>query len=110
MPRHLISDAHEWINEIPTVPIYYLARAKRGKGGVVATVDIAKAFDTVPHSAFLSSLKEKGIHPLMADIICKMYEGITTALPDGSTVEIFRGVKQGDPLSPLCLTLLLIIH
>ena len=24
MPRHLISDAHEWINEIPTVPIYYL--------------------------------------------------------------------------------------
>ena len=25
MPRHLISDAHEWINEIPTVPIYCLA-------------------------------------------------------------------------------------
>ena len=26
MPRHLIGDAHEWINEIPTVPIYYLAK------------------------------------------------------------------------------------
>jgi len=26
MPRHLISDAHEWINEIPTVPVYYLAK------------------------------------------------------------------------------------
>ena len=26
MPRHLISDAHEWINESPTVPIYYLAK------------------------------------------------------------------------------------
>ena len=26
MPRHLTSDAHEWINEIPTVPIYYLAK------------------------------------------------------------------------------------
>ena len=26
MPRHLISDAHEWINEIPTGPIYYLAK------------------------------------------------------------------------------------
>jgi len=25
MPRHLICDAHEWINEIPTVPIYGLA-------------------------------------------------------------------------------------
>jgi hypothetical protein len=26
MPRHLISDAHEWINEILTFPIYYLAK------------------------------------------------------------------------------------
>ena len=26
MPRHLISDVHERINEIPTVPTYYLAR------------------------------------------------------------------------------------
>ena len=26
MPRHLISDAHEWINEIPTVPTCYLAK------------------------------------------------------------------------------------
>src|ERR1700684_1533111 len=25
-PCHLISYAHEWINEIPTVPIYYLAK------------------------------------------------------------------------------------
>ena len=29
MPRHLISDAHEWINEIPTVPIYYLANPQQ---------------------------------------------------------------------------------
>ena len=26
MPRHLISDAHEWINEIFTVPSYALAK------------------------------------------------------------------------------------
>jgi len=26
MPRHLISDAHEWINKIPTVPVYYLVK------------------------------------------------------------------------------------
>jgi len=25
MPRHLISDAHEWINEIPTVPTCFSA-------------------------------------------------------------------------------------
>jgi len=26
MPRHLIRDAHEWINEIPSVPICILAK------------------------------------------------------------------------------------
>jgi len=26
MPRHLIDDVHEWINEIPTVPTYDLAK------------------------------------------------------------------------------------
>jgi len=26
MPRHLISDAHEWINEIPTVPTQVSAK------------------------------------------------------------------------------------
>ena len=31
MPRHLISDAHEWINEIPAVPIYRLAKPQPGE-------------------------------------------------------------------------------
>ncbi|KAG9438329.1 hypothetical protein H6P81_021736 [Aristolochia fimbriata] len=47
MPRHLISDAHEWINEIPTVPVYYPAKPQprerawqnqRGKKTLVAGV------------------------------------------------------------------------
>ena len=29
MPRHVVGDAREWINEIPTVPVYYLAKAQR---------------------------------------------------------------------------------
>ena len=28
MPRHLISDAHEWINEIPSVPTHCLAKSQ----------------------------------------------------------------------------------
>ena len=31
MPRHPISDAHEWINEIPTVPIYGLVNPQAGE-------------------------------------------------------------------------------
>ena len=26
MPRHIISDTHEWMNEIPIVPIHYIAK------------------------------------------------------------------------------------
>ena len=29
MPRHLVADAREWIDEIPTVPIYHPAKAQR---------------------------------------------------------------------------------
>jgi len=29
MPRHLIGDAHEWINEVLTVPTYYLAKQQQ---------------------------------------------------------------------------------
>ena len=28
MPRHVISDAHEWSNEVPTVPIYLATKAQ----------------------------------------------------------------------------------
>jgi hypothetical protein len=31
MPRRPISDAHEWINEIPAVPVYYLAKSLPGE-------------------------------------------------------------------------------
>jgi hypothetical protein len=32
MPGHVISDAHEWINEIPTVPTYWWhPRSRRGR-------------------------------------------------------------------------------
>ena len=31
MPRRLISDAHEWINEIPIVPKHYLAKPQPGE-------------------------------------------------------------------------------
>ncbi|KAJ0003527.1 hypothetical protein NQD34_008625 [Periophthalmus magnuspinnatus] len=30
MPRHLISAAHERMNEIPTVPIHHLVKPQRG--------------------------------------------------------------------------------
>ena len=37
MPRHLISDAHEWINEIPTVPTYYTVKPQPRERGLGVT-------------------------------------------------------------------------
>jgi len=28
MPRHITSDTHEWINEIPTILVYYPAKSQ----------------------------------------------------------------------------------
>ena len=37
MPRHLIGDAHEWINETPTVPIHSLANLQPSQRSWVST-------------------------------------------------------------------------
>ena len=31
MPCHLISEAHEWMIEIPTVPLHYLTKPQKPK-------------------------------------------------------------------------------
>ena len=42
MARHLISDAHEWMNEIPTVPIHYLAKpqSRNQRNGVFSWIGV----------------------------------------------------------------------
>ena len=34
MPRHLISDAHEWINEVPSVSSYFSVKLQHGERSV----------------------------------------------------------------------------
>ena len=49
MPRHLISDAHEWINEVPTVPIYYLGKPQAKGTGlcVMAGKEVPVELDSI---------------------------------------------------------------
>lgn len=78
------------------------------EGGIVTVVDVSKAFDTVPHAAIKVSLERKGIPPLVADYITHSYkECVTTIKTCNGTInlELKRGVKQGDPLSPLLFNL-----
>lgn len=85
-----------------------LAEMKEGSGGVVAVLDVTKAFDTVPHSCLQPALERKGVPGEVSRFIPRMYDGCTTTLRgrDGSVdIELRRGVKQGDPLSPLLFNL-----
>lgn len=75
----------------------------------VATVDVSKAFDTVAHEAIHRALEELGLPPGFLQYIRNTYARATTTLKlqDRVTAPIHlgRGVKQGDPLSPLLFNL-----
>ena len=80
-----------------------LRAAKLNSGITVIQLDISKAFDTVPHKAIPPALKRLGVPAEIISSISASYEHITTNIcHKGSKAEINlqRGVKQGDPLSP----------
>ncbi|CAB3388376.1 Hypothetical predicted protein [Cloeon dipterum] len=87
-----------------------LRHMKGAAGGVAIQLDITKAFDSVPHCAIQAALARKGVPDHLANFIAKSYEGVKTTIahPDGAIdIVLKRGVKQGDPLSPLLFNLLI---
>ena len=72
-----------------------------------AMLDIQKAFDTVPHEAILGSLRAQGVDSHTVSHIRDMYSNVYTQIGSGDRIALQRGVKQGDPLSPLLFNLVL---
>ena len=84
--------------------------SKRNSGGIFTIVDISKAFDTVPHAALKPCLAKKGVPAPIVDLIDEMYKNAKTTIKTkdgGVEIMIRRGIKQGDPLSPLLFNLCL---
>jgi hypothetical protein len=77
---------------------------------VIIFVDFSKAFDTVKTAALLKKLYQFNIPPHFIRAIADMYSNITATLSGDDNkqlINIQKGVKQGDPMSPLLFCLFL---
>jgi hypothetical protein len=84
--------------------------AKKKRGLTLIQLDITKAFDTIPHEVIGDALKRKGIPEIIINLITDAYKNIHTNINQGSievSMNIKRGVKQGDPLSPFIFNAIL---
>ena len=89
-----------------------MKRAKKARQELnLIFLDLAKVFDTVQHESIVKALQRKGVPGGVVDLIRDMYTNSTTVIttPEGKTrkIEINDRVKQGCPLSPLLLNLLM---
>lgn len=90
--------------------IHYIAKKER-RPLAVTLIDMSKAFDSVPHELIQESLRSRGVDIMFRRLVRNLYSMCHTRVrtADGETAKIRlrRGVKQGDPLSPILFNLAL---
>ena len=75
----------------------------------VASLDVAKAFDSVSHHALLDTLRGLGLPGTFVDYMGTVYRSSKTVLEvsreRSQPITVLRGVRQGDPLSTILFAL-----
>ncbi len=82
----------------------------RGEELSVVFIDLAKAFDSIPHEHIRRSLRRFQVDESFIQMVTNLYDGASTAFTvrrgvTTKTIPIKAGVKQGDPLSPILFNL-----
>ena len=70
----------------------------------IVTIDFMKAFDMINHSALLSSLRAQGLPNHYVELIEAFYSNQSATMKidrESRPFRILRGVRQGDPMSPV---------
>ena len=100
-----------WFNARKTINVIHHISRRKTKNHVILSLDAEKAFDKIQHPFLIKTLESVGIEGTFLSILRTIYDKPTASIIlNGETLGAFplrSGTRQGCPLSPLLLNLVL---